>query len=240
MTHAEMDELYDLYALGVLEPELAAEIDEHLARQCAYCQEHIQEALHLNALLAGIAEPKQPAAALRHRILAAVSPVRQSRNLAPVVAGLAAACIALLALSLWFRGEIGGMRQQLTAVRSERDQLRAALEVMSRSETRSVQFGRADNVPHGRVFVNRRGGLVFVASQLPQIAANRTFELWLIPHTGAPRPAGLFRPNASGNSVEVSSIAVDPSQTKAVAVSIEPAEGSSAPTTTPILVVPLG
>jgi hypothetical protein len=153
---------------------------------------------------------------------------------------LSAASIALLIIALFSSNELSHAREQLAMIRSERDQMRAALEIMSRSETRSVQFGRAENVPHGRVFVNRNGGLVFVGSQLPQLAADRTFELWLVPQTGAPRPAGLFRPNATGDSVNVSQIAVDPSETKAVAVSIEPLAGSNAPTTTPILVVPLG
>jgi anti-sigma-K factor RskA len=82
---------------------------------------------------------------------------------------------------------------------------------------------------------------VFVGSQLPSLGSDQTFELWLVPASGAaPRPAGLFRPDRSGNSVHVSSTAVDASTTKAVAVSIEPRAGSSAPTTKPIVVVPLG
>ncbi len=45
MTHSEMDELYELYALGALEPEPAAEIEAHLTTQCSYCMERIQEAV---------------------------------------------------------------------------------------------------------------------------------------------------------------------------------------------------
>jgi Anti-sigma-K factor rskA len=239
MTHAEMDELYQLYAMGALEPELTFEINEHVREQCLYCLEHVRDASRLSAALAGIAEQREAPTSLRHRVLASIAPVRRSRNWMPVVAGLAAACMALLAFSLWSGRQVARMRDQLAALRGERDQLRAALEIMGRSETRSVQFGRTEDVPHGRVFLNRASGLVFLGSQLPQLASDRTFELWLIPRTGAPRPAGLFRPNAAGDSVNVSSVPVDPSETKAVAVSVEPREGSSAPTTTPILVVPL-
>ncbi len=264
MTHAEMDELYYLYALGVLEPELAAEIDSHLAQPCSYCVERVQAATEFTALLAGIAEEKQPPAELRDRVLASVTPVRRSRNWGPLVAGLAAACIALLVFSLWSRGQTSRMREQLTALRNEsselrnelatltierdqlaaarveRNQLRAALDIVSRSDTRAVQFGKGENLPHGRVFANSRGGLLFVASRLPRLASNRSFELWIMPKSGAPRPAGVFRANGAGDSIHVSSVAIDPSQTKAVAVSVEPREGSSAPTTTPIIVVPIG
>jgi anti-sigma-K factor RskA len=239
MTHAEMDELYDLYALGALEGELAAEIETHLTDQCPHCQERVRDAVRLTAALAGIAEPVKVPGGLRSKVLAGVIPPKRSQSWMFAVAALSAACIALLVLMLLSRSELGRVSNQLATLRAERDELRSALEIMSRSETRSVQFGRADNFPHGRVFLNRNGGLVFVGSQLPQLAADRTFELWLIPQSGAPRPAGLFRPNATGDSVNVSQIAVDPSETKAVAVSVEPLAGSTAPTTTPILVVPL-
>ncbi len=133
------------------------------------------------------------------------------------------------------------MRGEVSALRSEGDQLRTAIEILSRPDTRAVEFGRNDNVPHGRVLVNRRGGLVFVGSQLPALASDKTFELWLIPAAKgqAPQPAGLFRANAIGDSVDVSSLRVDPSQTAAVAVTVEPRSGSAAPTTKPFLVVPI-
>ena len=34
MTHPEMNELYELYLLGALEPELAREIETHLIDRC--------------------------------------------------------------------------------------------------------------------------------------------------------------------------------------------------------------
>lgn len=241
MTHAEMDELYALYALGVLEADLSAEIEQHLEEKCAYCLEQVREASELAAALAGVAEPVKPPARLRERVIASVKPPKRATHWMFAVAGLSAACVALLVFSLWSRNELGAMRNQLAAVRRERNELRSAVEILSKPETRAVAFGKAANAPHGRVLVNRTGGLVFAGSQLPAVASDRTFELWLIPAAkgAAPQPAGLFRPNASGDSVAVSSISVDTSRIAAVAVSVEPAEGSSAPTTTPILLVPL-
>lgn len=271
MTHAQMDELYDLYALGVLERELAAEVDEHLTQNCEYCVQHVSEASKFTGTLAGIAEQKKPPAGLRDRVLASAAPVQhgrskiqhgRSKNWMLAVAGLGAACLALLIFSLWSQSRMSGMREQVDTLReqlaglrnrlatvtferdelaaagTERNQLRRALDIVSRPDTRALVFGGTHAV-HGRVFANRRGGLVFVGSQLPQLAGNRTFELWLVPKTGAPRPAGTFRANAAGDSVHVSSAVVDPAEMKAVAVSVEPREGSAAPTTTPFVVVPL-
>ena len=116
----------------------------------------------------------------------------------------------------------------------------SAVEILSRSETKTVRFGVADNQAHGRVFVNTSRGLVFVGSQLPALARDRTFQLWLIPAARAPQSAGLFRPNAAGNFVNVRTQPIDTARIQAVAVSVEPQGGSPAPTTKPILIVPLG
>lgn len=240
MTHAEMNEVYELYALGVLEPEMAAEIDRHLEEQCVYCREHVGEALALTAALADAVERTEPPGRLRERVLNAVRPRKPKRAWRLAVVALSAACLALLIYAVASRSALRAMEAQLITLTGERDQLRSAVEILSRPDTRTVEFGRAENVPHGRVLVNPHGGFVFVGSQLPRLASDRTFELWLVPVNGAaPTPAGLFRPNAAGDSVHVSAEPVDASTTKAVAVSVEPRQGSGAPTTKPILVVPL-
>ncbi|HEX3682072.1 MAG TPA: anti-sigma factor [Bryobacteraceae bacterium] len=240
MTHAEMSELYELYALGVLEPELAAEIERHLEEQCEFCWEHLSAAVAVTTALASVAEPEAAPARVRERVLAAVRPPRAARRWSFAVVALAAACLALVAFSVTSRVAMQRMQAQLAGLTQERNQLRSAVEILSRPETRTVEFGRTENVPHGRVLVNRTGGFVFVGSQLPPLGGDRTFELWLVPASGAaPTPAGLFRPDQSGNSVHVSSLAVDARTTTAVAVSVEPQQGSSAPTTKPFLIVPL-
>jgi anti-sigma-K factor RskA len=240
MTHDEMNELYELYVLGVLEPEETASIEEHVRDQCEYCVGHIAEASLVAASLSNLAELQKPPSRLRQRIIASVKPEQtKNRGWLWAVAVLSAACVALVALAIGSASSIRIYREQISELTAERGQLREAVEILSRSETRTVQFGRADNQAHGRVFVNRNRGLVFVGSQLPQLAANRTFQLWLIPAAGAPQSAGIFRPNPAGDFVNVRTTPID-TGVQAVAVSVEPSGGSPAPTTTPILVVPLG
>ena len=239
MTHEEMDELYELYVLGALEPEAAAEIEEHVRTQCAYCLQHLQDALPVTAALCALAEPVKPPARLRQRVLASVKPEARSRGWLLAISGLGAACAALLALALWTSSSLRSARAEVANLQAERNQLREAVEILSKSETKTVQFGLAANQPHGRVFVNRNHGLVFVGSQLPELASDRTFELWLIPGQGSPEAAGLFRPNAAGDFVSVRRAPVDTARIQAVAVSVEPQGGSPQPTTKPILIVPL-
>jgi anti-sigma-K factor RskA len=246
MTHPEMNELYELYVLGALEPELASEIDSHLADGCEYCGERLREATLAAAAMSSMAEQVEPPKHLRDRVLASVRPRKQSssprKQLNPwlyAVPGLAAACVLLLAYSLWSRNTAQSLRDRIAVLTQERDQLRSAVEVLSRSDTRMVQFGN-NNAPHGRVFLSPNGGVVFAGSQLPQIASDKTFQLWLIPAAGAPRSAGIFQANAAGEFVNVVPDPVNLTDIHAVAVSVEPRQGSPAPTTTPILVVSIG
>lgn len=239
MTHPEMDQLYELYVLGALEADSAAEIDQHLQQQCEYCLVRLQEATALISAMASVTEAKIPPKRLRAQVQGIGGARRVVLNRFLAMAALAAACVVLLVSSVWFASQLPALRSRIKTLERERNELRSALQILSRSETRTVQFG-IGNAPHGRVLVNRNGGLVFVGSQLPPLTSDRTYELWLVPTTGAPRPAGIFRPNRQGEAVGVSSLAVNPSEIAAVAVSIEPRQGSNAPTTKPFLVVPLG
>jgi Anti-sigma-K factor rskA len=238
MTHSEMNELYELYWLGALEPELSDEIDTHLRENCTYCFDRLSAAALVTAGMSGLAEEQRPPAYLRERVVASVRP-RPAINWFYAAAALAAACLVLTAFAVWSANASRSLREQLSALAEERDRLLSTVEVLSRPDTRVVQFGTA-NAPRGRVFLSRNGGVVFAGSQLPALASDKTFELWLIPLKGAPKPAGLFRANAAGNFVNVLSAPLDLAEIQAVAVSVEPRQGSSAPTTKPILVISTG
>lgn len=232
------DELYDLYVLGVLEPDQSEQIDAHLRESCEHCRMKLHEARRVAAAMAGMADQVQPPASLRRRVLASVAPPKRSRTWV-AVAALAAACIASLAFAIWLGQENHTVRDQLASVRAERNDLRSALELMSRPETRAVQFGNLENAPRGRVFVSGTGGVVFVGTRLPALPENKTFELWVVPAKGAPQPAGVFRPSSTGEAVDIASANVNASGAAAIAVSVEPLAGSNAPTTKPFLIVPL-
>ena len=59
--------------------------------------------------------------------------------------------------------------------------------------------------------------------------------MWVIPKGGAPRPAGLFQANPDGTAVHILAGALDLASLNAVAVTVEPAAGSPAPTS-PIII----
>jgi anti-sigma-K factor RskA len=79
-------------------------------------------------------------------------------------------------------------------------------------------------------------GIVLTGQEVPMPSGNRVLQLWLIPKApgGKPMPSMTVRPDASGNFVIlVSSPPAAGRDTKALAITEEPAGGSAAPTSAP-------
>jgi len=81
--------------------------------------------------------------------------------------------------------------------------------------------------PQGKAFYLRnKSSLVFLASNLAPLPPDKIYELWLFPPTGAPIPAGLFKPDAKGNATVVNPPGLPAGvEAKAFAVTLEPAAG---------------
>ena len=252
MTHQELSELYELYALGALSPEENMEIESHLARDCSTCQAGIKNALDLTTLLAAIPEEIAPPKRLRKRVLASIGGQQAvSRSWVAALAFLSAALlIAVAVVSVDERRKAEELADAREQVRHAQDQVRAtsadltklqtALLLLNEPETEQVVFGKGKpQPPKGRVFVNAQRGVLLFASNLPPAPAGKVYEMWLIPKTGAPKPAGLFQSSAQGTALYLLNGPIDRVQTKAVAVTVEPEAGSNAPTSTPIIAAAL-
>lgn len=245
MTHQEAAELLDLYLLGTLDPDDRREVEEHLATGCRECAEAMPAAAELNASILASVPLADPPPRLRGRILAMADPPRlRLRSQPHYLPWMAAA--AAVALTIWVGSEARDKNEQLIAAREqirtltgEKEQINTALAFLSDPQTRPVNAKADLSKPRGTYFVNPRGGLLLIASNLPPLPAGKIYEMWLIPKGGAPKPAGLFRPDARGGAVHVQPGAVDAGNAAAVAVTLEPEGGSPAPTSTPFLVTPV-
>jgi len=82
--------------------------------------------------------------------------------------------------------------------------------------------------------VGPTGKATLSVSGLAAAPHGKTYEAWLIPAGHSPRPAGLFAGSTSGVRLRGT---VPPHGT--VAVTVEPAGGSSHPTTRPIVTMPI-
>jgi hypothetical protein len=95
---------------------------------------------------------------------------------------------------------------------------------------------RATPQPQGRaIYVPGRSSLIFLANNLPALPARRAYELWLIPRSGSPIAAGVFKPDAYGNVTVVNPHLPKAVETKTFAVTVEPETGSPSPTSIPIM-----
>ena len=82
-------------------------------------------------------------------------------------------------------------------------------------------------------------GVLLIASNLPKAGPDKTYEMWVIPKGGAPRPAGLFQSDGM-RALYILNGPVDVSVIGTVAVTLEPAAGSAAPTTPILIAAPVG
>jgi anti-sigma-K factor RskA len=241
MTCEELRGCFELHALGALgEPE-RSEAEEHLRRQCPNCSLEMSRAREINAMMFATVPDAVPSPRLRRRIMASVG-AEQSRSwlswMGWATSAAAVAGIVLLMGNLQTAREV---QQRATAQMGQMEgrmaQMESAVRMMTEPDTKQVTFGKG---PQGRVLMNPKRGVLFLASNLPPLPAGRIYELWIIPKGGAPRPSGLFQSDAGGNAMHMVPGPIDMASTGAFAVSVEPEAGSPAPTTTPIIVAPVG
>jgi len=241
---SEHNDLYELYVMGLLEEPEKSRIEEDLRRNDPAAQARLRKALETNAILGTLAPDVAPSKQLRRRVLsiAEPQPSRLPWNLAWI--GLSACLVAGLVYTGMERqaaqSELAQAQAALEQTRTTLELREATLDFLRRPETRLLKSGTAEErQPVAKVFVNGARGVLLVASNLPALEAGRTYEMWVVPKVGGPRPSGLFKPQTDGSAIHLQPGAVNLSDAAAIALSVEPEGGSPAPTTTPFLVTPV-
>ena len=180
MNCEELQDHYELYAMGVAgEPEKSA-IGEHLDRECEVCMAGMKRARAITAILGGTASAATPSPRLRRRILASVGFEQKSIGWTPF---LAVATALSLAAAVYFGGRerefaemASRLRDQLGRQNVELTRLNEAFVILNGPETKVVSFGAGQpQPPKGRVFVNPSQGVLLIASNLP-LCSGRTFR----------------------------------------------------------------
>jgi len=126
----------------------------------------------------------------------------------------------------------------IRARNAENLKARALLDVLTAPGAQRVLLttGKTPPAPSARaVYLASRGALVLQASNMQPLPGNKTYELWVIPTSGAPVPAGLFRPDSTGSASVVLPAIPRGVQAKAFGITIENAGGSNTPTAPIIL-----
>jgi anti-sigma-K factor RskA len=247
-TCQEFSELYELYAMGALDGEEQAELEQHLESGCPVCSTGITRANASMQFLAILPEQVEVPARLRERILASVGAQRPRRGWMVWLTAAAALTSAALAIAVIWLGErdidlglaLDGAHAEIRRTAADLANARLAFQFLNEPETKQVVFGQGKpQPPRGSVLLNAKRGVLLIASHLPPAPAGKIYEMWVIPKSGAPLPSGLFQSDAQGDAVYLREGAVDIAGTGAIAVTVEPESGSNAPTSTPIVVAPV-
>lgn len=245
-----------LYALGALEGDARAAVEAHL-KTCPDCRGELEKLRGDAALLAFSTSGPRPPARSRARLLAAIESERRPQPLRAPEARPSrwktwwhgfewAAAVAVLVVMWALIRQNNEMRGRIRWLESssvnEQQQLQQAKQLISTltapDAARYVLVaGNTPPKPEGRaIYVASNSTLVFLANNMPELPANKIYELWLIPTSGAPIPAGLFRPNAQGSAAVIRPPLPAGVEAKTFAITIEPESGSAAPTSQPIMV----
>jgi anti-sigma-K factor RskA len=249
--HEQFADDLSLYALGALQGEERQVVEKHL-EECSACRQELEKLRGDVALLAFSASGPRPPGRSRDRLMAAIGkeprgvPARRRTGWSWWNAIGWAAAVAATVIAVWIRQQNFDLRRQiggLEANASTQDQqLLEAKQLLGTLTSQDAEHftlvaGKTPPQPQGKaIYVRRSGTLVFLASNMPAVPPQKIFELWLIPVSGAPIPAGLFKPDARGAATVIHPPLPTGVEAKAFAITIEPEAGSSAPTSQPIMV----
>jgi anti-sigma-K factor RskA len=230
------------YAVDALTGDELAEFERHL-EQCAPCAEEVRGLLETAARL-GLATAIAPPPSMRDQVLAATNRVRQlpPSGTRPVAAGprrrvkrlrrvlprpiavsaMAAAIVALAILQV-------GTRHQLQQAQAGN---RAVASVLAASDARIELSSSSVGGTVTAVVSRHDREAVITASGMPTPGDAKVYQLWVISAAGA-RSVGLLPASGTGATAPVLADGVQPGDQ--LAITIEPAGGTSQPTTTPIV-----
>jgi len=246
----DLHALVGAYALDALDGAERDRFERHL-RGCRACESEVR-GFAATATALAMAAAAEPPPGLKQRVLAAAAVTRQSP---PAVAGATGAAhrrrprtsasrrawLPRLALSAAAAGLVaaavlGGVtvwtQHRLTTAQAENQAIAAVLAAPD------AQIASARTSAGGIATVvasHSAGSIVFTSAGLQALPPSKVYELWFLGKTA--RPAGLLPPARAGRTAPV--LAAGLAVGDKVGVTVEPAGGSSSPTTTSIVVLTL-
>jgi anti-sigma-K factor RskA len=252
--HPQFDEDLDLFALGALDAEERQAVESHI-KGCSACAQRLAEAQGRIAMLALTVPPQDPPARVKQNLMARIqaqpgrvpSAKHTSRLTAfwrtPATAWTLAAVSAAIALVFAITSyrldrtvhehQTEEQSQQAVVARAN-----AVLDLLTAKDAQDIRLTALPGKPQpaATVLYHPDRGLLFYAQNLPSLAVDRVYQLWLVPPQGDPISAGIFEPDRKGNASIVLPTLPKGIQAKAFAVTIEPEGGVPKPTGPKVLV----
>jgi anti-sigma-K factor RskA len=248
--HANPDDL-DLDALGALDGEEKQSLESHL-RDCPSCRQQLAAARQRTALIGlsvpAVAPRPQVKSALMDKVRAEKSsPPQQIPSKTRKIRwglrfslgfGLATAVLAFATYELAVQDlDRGKQIKQLQAqVSQDSVAMQAISQVAGAPDSAQIALLQQPGGPPGQAHVtyNARMGMGVYSGQIAPAPSGKSYQLWLVPASGAPISAGLVEANQQNGAVVMH---MPPGLVaKAFAVTLEPQGGMPQPTGPKVLV----
>ncbi len=229
-------DLVPAYALGALDPAEKKSFVAHL-QVCPDCQAELAKYQAVSDGLLLALPPQAPPSRVRAKLIASLAPDRPTADRPRShfwpfwrwAAGLALA--VLIGLNLLTVGQLYSLQQQQAALTQQLRSDQTALGVVTYPESRTINVN-ATNKAQGTLVLNTelQTAALFVWGLDPVDSAH-AYQIWLVRPDGSRVSGGLFRPEPGQPMV---STVIRPAQPLSnfigLGVTIEPREGSQAPT----------
>ncbi|HEX8869895.1 MAG TPA: anti-sigma factor [Lentzea sp.] len=239
---AELHLLTGAWALDATTEDERTVFEKHL-RECETCLTEAVEMRETAARLSLLVEVAPPSH-LRDRVLAAAAGTRQDRPDSPppateprprrrwvrrtsvllAAASVLGAVTAGVQYNLRLSNEVAALQQ----VAAQYDQLNS---LISAPDATTVSRPAANGGSGIAVFSPSQNKVLFLATDLPALPADRSYQLWVIDAAGA-HSAGVL--DAVGKPVVMDFL----KGTEKLALTVEPLGGSAKATTSPIMSLP--
>jgi anti-sigma-K factor RskA len=227
-------DLLTAYALGALEQEEMARVSVLLREQPNL--RTILAELRATADMMPYALDAQPSPNLRQQTLDYAlgrnTPIPTKKPWLPwprltALFGGLAGLLAIAVVVLW--GQLQATQSELARAQQEQRQVAEVLAQPNALVSLSGQNGQG-------AIIRRSDGTVVMAARLPGLATGRVYQLWFIQGTNAPLPSNTFVVDPQGFALITLNSAGQAINADTFAITEEPDGGSTAPTTTPLLV----
>lgn len=220
------------YALGALDADEAAVLEAHL-QTCDSCPAELAAYRATSDTLLTAIPPQRPPAALRQRLQARLPGAQQARrqpfwSFGQFALGLA--IVVLVALNIYSLLQIQALQRQQALFAQQIHTGQAAVAMLAYPDTKTLPINGTD-VAGTLLLDKEHNAAMLVIWNLPPIAENQTYQIWLIDPNGERTSGGLFRPEA-GQPFTSKSVYSHQSISNftGLGVTVEPAGGSIQPT----------
>jgi anti-sigma-K factor RskA len=235
MVHDDYKEMIPARALSALDAAEERTLNEHL-KNCAECRKELEDWQATAAALSLASDPAEPSPQVRERILSEVRKDLSSskpevipfpkRNLWSSFGSLGAIAAVVLFAALSIGLAVLWRQNQRLARENE------FVELVNTPGARVSELRGTDpsQTATAKLAYDRTGRAILMASKLPSAPEGKTYQLWFIVGNKPPVPGKTFVPDNRGNAVLKDELPREAIDANVFAITVEPAGGSSAPT----------